>query len=393
MRGGNRLVELLAYPITTLLKFFLCFFLFITSLLNAETIIGKCVGVTDGDTATVLLPDNSQKKVRFWGIDAPESKQDFGQVAKKKLSDLIFQKEVKVEVSETDRYGRAIGKVYVDSTYVNLEMVIAGLAWHYAQYAPNDTELAEAEKFARSLKRGLWGGNSHIAPWEFRKNKPQKEESASKTTTETVPLQSLEEISILSVKDSDSLLVKTSDGTVTTVYLYGCDAPEKGQPYSKEAKEELEKLVRDKKVRISNENDGSKRGKHIVKLYAENVYVNERMVSGGYAHVPTSCNDGLLKSSQEKAKSSNYGMWIAGAAIVTPWAYRQVAEARRANAERKLREKELDDDDDYDYRPRKRSSSTGSSSSSSSSSGGVIHVKGYTRKDGTVVKPHTRKRR
>ena len=364
------------------------------------------MGVSDGDTATVLLPDNSQRKVRLWGIDAPESKQDFGQIAKKKLSDLIFQKEVKVDVSESDLYGRAIGKVYVDSSYVNLEMVIAGLAWHYVQYAPNDTELAEAEKFARSLKRGLWGGNSPIAPWEFLKNKPQKEEKDPKPTIETPPSQALEEITILRVKDSDSLVVQTSDGTLTTIFLYGCDAPENGQPYSKEAKEELEKLVRDKKVRVSQANDGSNRGKRIVKLYAENVYVNERMVSGGYGHVPPSCKDGLLTSSQENAKSNNYGLWVAGAAIVTPWAYRQVAEAKRAKAEamraeaeRKLREKELrekelrelyDDDDDYDYQPRRRSRST--SSSSSSSSGGDIKVKGHYR-NGHWVKPHTRRRR
>ena len=275
-------------------------------------------------------------------------------------------------------------------------MVIAGLAWHYVQYAPNDTDLAEAEKFARSLKRGLWSGKSPIAPWEFRKNKPQKEEKA--------PSQSLEEITILRINDADSLVVQTSNGSITTIYLYGCDAPEEGQQYYKEAKAELGKLVRDKKVRVSQENDGSNRGKRIVKLYAENVYVNERMVRGGYGHVPPSCSDGLLKSSQEKAKSSNCGLWVAGAAIVTPWAYRQVveakrakAEARRADAERKLREKELrekelrewyDDDDDDDYQPRIRSRSA----SSSSSSGGDVKVKGYYRKDGTYVRPHTRKR-
>ena len=393
--GLAMLLELLFNAKTTRLEFLLFFFLFTSTLINAETVIGQCVGITDGDTATLLLPDNSQKEVKFWGIDAPESRQDFGQRAMQKLSDLIFKKEVKVEVSETDLYGRAIGKVYVDSTYVNLEMVIAGLAWHNVQHDSNDIELAEAEKFARTLKRGLWGGNSPIAPWEFRKIMSQKEEKDPKPTTETAPSQSLEEITILRVKDADSLVIQTADGTITTVFLYGCDAPENGQPYSKEAKEELEKLVRDKKVRLSKKNDGSNRGKRIVKLYAENVYVNERMVSAGYGHVPPSCRDALLNSSQEKAKASNYGMWIAGAAIVSPWAYRQVEEAkqakeeaRRAEAERKWRERQMNDDDYY-YSPRKRSSSTGPSFST----GGDVQVKGYYRKDGTYVRPHTRKRR
>lgn len=41
--------------------------------------------------------------------------------------------------------------------------------------------------------------------------------------------------------------------------------------------------------------------------------------------------------------------------------------------------------------PRYKPSSTyGSGSTSSKSTGGTVHVKGYTRKDGTYVRPHTR---
>ncbi len=167
--GGIRLLEFLACPKTTLLKLLFCFFFFTTSLLSAETVVGKCVGVTDGDTATVLVDGNRQVKVRFDGIDAPERSQDYGQRAKQKLSDLIYGKQVKVVISDIDKYGRSVGTVYVGSTNTNLEMVRSGLAWHYKQYAPNNTELANAEKSAKGSKVGLWAHNNPTPPWEYRR--------------------------------------------------------------------------------------------------------------------------------------------------------------------------------------------------------------------------------
>lgn len=180
--GGIRLLEFLASPKTTLLKLLFCFFFFTTSLLSAETVVGKCVGVTDGDTATVLVDGNRQVKVRFHGIDAPESSQDFGQRAKQKLSDLIYGKEVKVDILERDKYGRSVGKVYVGSTYTNYEMVKSGLAWHYVQYAKNDVELAFAEKQAKGAKIGLWSHANPTPPWNWRKGIGVYDNTSSKGT-------------------------------------------------------------------------------------------------------------------------------------------------------------------------------------------------------------------
>lgn len=47
--GGNRLVELYAYPITALLIFLLCVFFTALPLLNAEPVVGKCVGFANGN--------------------------------------------------------------------------------------------------------------------------------------------------------------------------------------------------------------------------------------------------------------------------------------------------------------------------------------------------------
>lgn len=64
---------------------------------NAEVLTGRVVGVSDGDTITLLDAAKTQHRIRVAGIDALEKKQSFGQVAKENLSRLVFNKEVDIE--------------------------------------------------------------------------------------------------------------------------------------------------------------------------------------------------------------------------------------------------------------------------------------------------------
>src|SRR5687767_1893333 len=75
---------------------------------NATEITGKVVGISDGDTITVLDNNKKQYKIRLQGIDSPESGQPFGQAAKQNLSALIFGKTVKVLIYKKDRYNRSL---------------------------------------------------------------------------------------------------------------------------------------------------------------------------------------------------------------------------------------------------------------------------------------------
>jgi micrococcal nuclease len=132
----------------------------------AQTFSGKCVGVTDGDTIGVLK-DGKEIKIRFDGIDCPEMGQDFGNKAKRFTSDLVFGKVVEVRQKDIDKYGRTVARIIVDGKDVSLELVKAGLAWHYKQYS-SDAELAGAETVARSNEDGLWAMKNPVAPWDFR---------------------------------------------------------------------------------------------------------------------------------------------------------------------------------------------------------------------------------
>ena len=129
--------------------------------------VAKVVGISDGDTVTVLL-NRRQYKVRLEGIDAPERGQDFGTKSRKHLGDLVQGKQVHGSTTDTDKYGRNLCFLTVDGKRVNHDMVRNGLAWHYRKYS-SDAELAELEAEAKSQKRNIWSEAGPVAPWDWRR--------------------------------------------------------------------------------------------------------------------------------------------------------------------------------------------------------------------------------
>ena len=116
----------------------------------------------------------AQYKIRLAGIDAPEKKQAFGNVSKKSLLDLVFDKQVSVDWKKQDQYGRTVGKVMLNGIDINLEQIKRGVAWFYNKY-PNELLLDDriaylhAQKTAEKNKIGLWSELRPVAPWDFRK--------------------------------------------------------------------------------------------------------------------------------------------------------------------------------------------------------------------------------
>ena len=62
-----------------------------------------------------------------------------------------------------DRYGRIVGRVYVNAIDVNRELVAQGFAWVYRKYS-NDAELLRLEAEAKQKGLGLWTGPNPIPP-------------------------------------------------------------------------------------------------------------------------------------------------------------------------------------------------------------------------------------
>lgn len=133
----------------------------------AAEFTAKVIGVSDGDTITVLH-DEKPEKLRLAEIDCPEKTQAFGTVAKQYTAKLAFGKTVDVTVTGHDRYGRSIANVKLpDGSSLNRELVAQGLAWCYRKYS-HSADLLALEADAKSNHRGLWSAPDPTPPWEFR---------------------------------------------------------------------------------------------------------------------------------------------------------------------------------------------------------------------------------
>ena len=133
----------------------------------AVSFTGKVVKISDGDTIQVMHQGKAEK-IRLAGIDCPESKQPFGQAAKKFVLEIAAQKTVTVYVETTDRYGRTVGEVILpDGRSLNRELVRAGYAWWYRKYS-SDATLGLLESEAQAARHGLWADSSPVPPWDWR---------------------------------------------------------------------------------------------------------------------------------------------------------------------------------------------------------------------------------
>ena len=141
------------------------------------------IKVTDGDSITILNARNEKVRVRLTGIDAPEADQPFGQESKQSLASMVADKEERIETNKKDRYGRVLGKVWVQpadcpacgkTLNTNHAQILSGMASWYRQFA-NDQSAEDqgryesAEDEARKRKWGLWSEPNPVAPRGWRR--------------------------------------------------------------------------------------------------------------------------------------------------------------------------------------------------------------------------------
>ncbi len=171
--------------LTAVIRIILLVALLSPQLVTAVELSGKVVSIADGDTLTLLVAGREQVKIRLAEIDTPEKGQPYGRKARKALAELAFQKDAHIVWSEKDRYGRVIGRVYIDDLDVNAEMVHLGHAWVYREYSEDEFLLA-LEKEARAARSGLWALSEaeKVPPWEWRKVGRQKLQPASESKGE-----------------------------------------------------------------------------------------------------------------------------------------------------------------------------------------------------------------
>ena len=149
-----------------------------------RTVTGTVTKVTDGDTIHVTTPERTKLKVRLYGIDAPETPkinqrtghiskpgQPYGVESWKVLEAKIMRKQVRLDIIDIDKYKRMVGMIWLGDRNINLEMVREGHAEAYPEYLkpPYRSEFIEAEREAKSARRGIWKLPEYERPKDFRK--------------------------------------------------------------------------------------------------------------------------------------------------------------------------------------------------------------------------------
>lgn len=161
--------------------------------------------VVDGDTLAISTGSGEARRVRLFGVDAPESKQSCaragrdwacGAAAADALQRRVGRASVHCVPHNTDRYGRTVALCDVGGEDLGAWMVRNGWALAYRAYggkaydsagassAPLCFELASllTEAEAQAASRGVWAdGVSLQPPWEWRKAKLQQRESRPRT--------------------------------------------------------------------------------------------------------------------------------------------------------------------------------------------------------------------
>jgi endonuclease YncB( thermonuclease family) len=133
---------------------------------------GEVLDVVDGDTLLVSFQAHPVR-VRLSGIDALEIQQPGGIEVLRWVEFQCLSKRVKVFPKAIDRYDRTVADVILPGgRNLSQELIRAGWAWWYRQFAPKDQSLGELQAEAQAVRRGGWRcGSDPTAPWIWRKKR------------------------------------------------------------------------------------------------------------------------------------------------------------------------------------------------------------------------------
>lgn len=134
---------------------------------------GKITKVYDGNTFWVKMENGDIDSVKFWGVDCPELKQQYGVAAREHLENQIHRL-IDIEYKGRDKNNYILGIITYknkkgDEINLNEELIAKGYAWKN-KYT-DDKNYEKLEKKARKSKVGLWRNSNPTPPWEYRKNK------------------------------------------------------------------------------------------------------------------------------------------------------------------------------------------------------------------------------
>jgi endonuclease YncB( thermonuclease family) len=139
---------------------------------------------------------------------------------------------------------------------------------------------------------------------------------------------------VVRVADGDTLEVVREPGAQQVrIRIFGIDAPERGQPWSRRARQALAERALGKPVRV-NAVDIDRYGRTVGEVYADDVCVGCELVRAGHVWVYRHfTQDAALLALEAEARAAKRGLWsLPEAERVPPWEWRERERARAAQA-------------------------------------------------------------
>lgn len=126
---------------------------------------------------------------------------------------------------------------------------------------------------------------------------------------------------VVKVQDGDTFTLLNKKNEQIKIRLYGIDAPENGQDFSRKSKEYLSELVAGKTVRV--EIKGTDQYKRVLGIaYVKKLNVNEEMLRKGFAWRYKYNKDPKYLELQEKARKKKLNIWSMKNPV-DPWQWRK----------------------------------------------------------------------
>lgn len=363
----------------------------------------KVLRALDGESIKILTEEGMIETVKLIGVDAPISVDYLPDVntvdqsvfldgikAKEYLENLVGKKEVRLEFEETikDEKGDKLAYVFIDNELVNCNLLLNGYVY-LDVYKP----FAKYDQFFKAEKTAIEKG---IGLWDFAVTEKKTAEEYAKpivfaapdNTNKMVISENIsgDKVLVSRVVDGDTIVVKFADSREEKVRLIGINTPETKHPsksveyFGKEASEYTKKHLENKTIELTYDQVKRDRfGRLLAFVWIDGVMFNQKIILDGYAYsyLKYPFNTKYMNSfrdAQRYAFIKNCGLWKNYAINTVPF---------------------KKPDPVYSGATNNTNTYSGSYNSSSSSSdsykpSGVVHVKGYYRKDGTYVRPHTR---
>jgi|GEM_PF-1251062 len=153
---------------------------------SSETALFRAVvdDIIDGDTIIIKTDGDEKIILELYGIDCPELRQAFGNMAKSFVKENLLNKKIIVEPISTTENNRLTAIVYykedsleeisdtddkteIQKINLNQYLIFNGFAWVNQENVENhqNTDWIKTEDYAKQNKNGLWKDKNPIPPW------------------------------------------------------------------------------------------------------------------------------------------------------------------------------------------------------------------------------------